>query len=158
MALPALADLTALAGWLGEEIPPGDTRAATALGAASTLVRSETGQTWVDATSGDLTAVPDAVQVVTVQVAARLWRNPGGVVQDTTGPFTVRWAEAAGQGLYLTSTEKAVLAPFRLRRPLWTQRAGKDDDYLTDIATDTVYVDVAGGEPMPWYEAGDLAP
>lgn len=158
MALPALADVSALAAWIGEDIPPEQVaRAEALLSAASTLVRSHTGQTWVD-DNGAVTDVPDAVAAVVVQVAGRLWRNPAGIIQDTTGPFTVRWSEAVGDGLYLTAAEAAMLAPFRLRRPLWSLRLERDDPYLTDIATDTVYVDVAGSpEPMPWYSASDLA-
>ena len=111
-ALPALADIDALEAWTGDTIPDDDPRALAVLAAASALVRSETRRTWLD-DMGALVAVPDELGMVVVQVAARKWLNPEDVIQDGTGPFTGRWSELAGQGIYLTDTERAICARHR---------------------------------------------
>ena len=111
-ALPALADIDALEAWTGDTIPDDDPRALAVLAAASSLVRSETRHTWLDDV-GALVAVPDELGMVVVQVAARKWLNPEDVIQDGTGPITSRWSELAGQGIYLTDTERAICARHR---------------------------------------------
>jgi hypothetical protein len=119
--LPPLATVEELAAWVDAEIPAGDPQATAILQAASALVRSHTGRTWVDPGTGDLEQVPAAVHTVVLQVAGRIWRNPSGYIQDTTGPFTVRWSERVAEGLYLTAAEEAMLAPLAAgRSPLRT--------------------------------------
>lgn len=156
MALPALATVEDLAAWLDESIDPTDPRALAVLRMASARVRSYTGRTWVD-DSGDLTDVPDEVWSVTVQVAARAYTNPSGIVQETTGPFTARWPEEHGQVLFLTAAEQAALDPYRSRPTLWTMRTEHDDPMLRTLAASTVWVDVEGSsEPFPAYDDADL--
>lgn len=87
-------------------------RLAASIDDASALVRAETGQTWVD-DYGDLEDVPDAVITVCLAVARRAYENRRGVTSETTGPFTVRYSDQAGEGLYLTDTEKEILARYR---------------------------------------------
>lgn len=150
--LPPLVTVAALAAWVGEDFIDNDNaRAAAVVAAASALVRAETGRTWVD-DDNELTTVPDEVSTVTVQVAGRVWRNPAGFVQDTTGPFTVRYPEIAGQGLYLTDAERSILSRYRTqRRGLWTQRTTRDDPFIDDAVLATVWLPVnPGTEPLPW--------
>lgn len=109
MALPPLANVPALGAWVGEDIPADDARAEAVLSAASTLVRSYTGQTWVDE-DGDLQDVPDAAAAVTVQVAARLWRNPNGFLTERVDDYSYQLPERVADGLYLTQAEKDMLA------------------------------------------------
>lgn len=165
MALPPLVAVADLAAWVGEDfIDDDDPRAAAVVAAASALVRAETGRTWVDDLDA-LTDVPDEVKTVTTQVAARVWRNPAGFVQDTTGPFTVRYPEIAGQGLYLTDTERSILSRYRTqRRGLWSTRVERDDPLLSDLALavefrPTVY-DPSGhsGEPIAWGTEEEIGP
>lgn len=111
----ALATVAQLAAWVGETIDSADLRALALLDAASTLVRSEASQVWADPE----TAPADVVMVV-VQVAARVWRNPSGAIQDTTGPFTVRWSERMGDGMYLTETERDILFRYNQRPPIYS--------------------------------------
>ena len=111
-ALPALADIDALEAWTGDTIPDDDPRALAVLAAASALVRSETRRTWLD-DMGALAAIPDELGMVVVQVAARVWNNPDGAIQDVTGPFSARFPERIADGLYLTDTERAICARHR---------------------------------------------
>lgn len=113
--LPPLATVEDLAEWVGEEVPNDDAQALAYLAAASAVVRSYTGRRWVD-DAGQADA-PAEVRTVVVQVAARVWRNPDGYIQDTTGPFTVRWSERIAEGIYLTAGEEDMLAPHRRGRP-----------------------------------------
>jgi hypothetical protein len=90
-------------------------------------VRSRVGRTWVD-DDGNLIDVPAVARSVTVQCAGRVWRNPDAVVHRTTGPFSERYAEQAGQGMWLTKTEQQMLD--RLRTPsggLWVLGTTRGD-------------------------------
>ncbi len=116
MALDPLATVEELEAWLGAEVPGSSiARADAVLAAASTLVRSETGRPWVDATGDPETfdehhdEIWDALRTVTLQCAGRVWRNPQGAVQTSTGPFADTFDRRAGEGLYLTSPEKSML-------------------------------------------------
>ena len=121
MALPPLVRIADLSALSGAPIANDDPRAGAVLARVSALVRSYTGQTWVDE-NDDLADVPDDVQSVVLAVAERVWRNPAGAIQITKGPFTTRLAEAAGEGLYLTETEKSILGKWRTSGAggLWT--------------------------------------
>jgi hypothetical protein len=117
VALPPLADVSALADWLGESISDaGDvSRAEGVLGLASSLVRREVGLTWV--TDGALDAdVPDEAVQVTCACAGRGYANPeaeiDGGVDDSRSRRLVQEA-----GLYLTASERALLAGLRQTGP-----------------------------------------
>lgn len=117
--LAPLATVQDLADWVGEAIEAEDPQALAYLRAASAVVRSYTGRDWVGE-DGQAEA-PGAVSTVVVQVAARVWRNPDGYIQDTTGPFTVRWSERIAEGIFLTAGEEDMLAPHRRGRPaVWS--------------------------------------
>mgnify|MGYP000880065205 CR=1 FL=1 len=131
MALPPLADVDALAAWLGVTI---DTdidvaRAGAVLASASATARRQTGHLYVDE-EGELTAVPDDVTAVVVQLAARLWSNPTGATQQTEGPFSITHGPGA-----LTDDERALITPgatgglgsIKMRAPSATSRAGWSD-------------------------------
>jgi hypothetical protein len=155
MALPPLALVSDLAAWVGREIPENDPRAGAVLSASSALVRSYTGQTWVDESEA-LTEVPDVVSAVVVQVAGRVWVNPGGLVSATIDDGTRRWGEAGSAGLYLTAHEKDVLGDY--------VEGGQSDLGTLSVSRgriglDTIYVPTApepSGPPFPWYDAEDF--
>lgn len=144
---PALADVEDLSARVGVDIAEDDAQALYYLDAASALIRAETGRTWV--TENILLEVPADVRVICVEVAARLWRNPEGVIQETVGPFTQRLPDKFADGLFLTATEKSQLARYRAgRMGLWTLQTHKEDPYL-----DTLYLPVEGStERMPFRE------
>lgn len=147
MTLPALVTVPQFAAWVGEELSPTDGHAAALLDGASALVRSYTGQTWVD-DEGELETVPGEVTTVVSQVTERKWRNPAGYVQDTTGPYTVRYSEQTVQGMYLTDAEKAMLAPLKdpdKRPALWTQPLSAEDPYLDVLTRDLPALNPLGG-------------
>ena len=110
--LPPLASLVELRGWV-TEAQAGDDKAHAALVSASALVRSYCAgrlNGWVNATTGLLEKVPDPVREATVNVARRRALAPDdGVVDQTAGPFAVK----RDTGLWLSATDKALLAPYR---------------------------------------------
>jgi hypothetical protein len=79
--LPPLA--VDLAAWTGEaSVDP--VRAGAVLSAATALVRGYAGQAWDD------DAVPDEIHALVVQVAARVWTNPQGLVSETVDDYSRR--------------------------------------------------------------------
>lgn len=129
---PRLAELEDLSARVGVELAEEDAQALYYLDAASALIRAETGRTWV--TDGVLDEVPADVKVICVEVAARIWRNPEGVIQETVGPFTQRLPDKFADGMFLTATEKSQLARYRLgRMGLWTMQTYKEDLYMDTL-------------------------
>lgn len=157
-ALPPLATVSALAAWVGQAIEPADPRAGAVLSGASALVRAFTGRTWVN-DQDELDDVPDAVATIVVQAASRVWHNPSGAVSWTKGPFSERYSESAvAAGLYLTDTEKELLAEFQTGQ----SATGLGTITFTSGAPgrNTLYVPTApapSGYPFPWYAADDPA-
>ena len=145
MTTPALADVADLEAWLGAEVPAErGPQVEALLDGASLLVRDYVDLDWLD-DDGDLdpTAAGYATaRTVTVQAAARVYRNPAGVIHETAGPFSSRRAEAEAQGLYLTATERSMLDRIegKAKRALWTQATTRED-----IETGTVFVAEEGG-------------
>lgn len=156
MALPPLADVSALASWVGQEIAPEDPRAGAVLSAASALVRSYTGETWVE--DGELADdVPDVVGAIVVQVAARVWSNPSGLTSVTIDDATRRWGESGAAGLYLTDAEKEALSPY-VTTP--SRDVGVLSTTRGEGGFDTLYVPTGpppSGPPFPWYSTEDFA-
>lgn len=132
-------------------------RADAILAAASTLVRSRTGQAWVDADGAQLEDVDDddfeAVKTVVVQVALRVYQNPLGITQQATGPFSRSVAAWAALGLSLTEDEVAMLpvSPDSIRPALWTLATTRTEDGLPDR-----YLEVVGSELIPHVPAEDV--
>lgn len=145
--MASIAPLDDLETWLGQEIDDA-ARAEAILAAASTLVRTRTGQAWVDADGVRLEEVDDddfeAVRTVVVQVAARVWLNPHGATQQTSGPFSESVAAWASLGLSLTDDERAML-PNTVdgsRPALWTQATTRTENDARDVPD--IYLDVVG--------------
>src|SRR5688500_9746486 len=128
--MASIATLDDLEPWLTID---NEDRAEAILAAASTLIRSKTGQAWVDAAGVQLEDVDDddfaAVKTVVVQVALRVYQNPLGVTQQATGPFSRSVAAWAALGLSLTEDEAAML-PTTIdgaRPALWTQATTRSE-------------------------------
>lgn len=148
--LEPLASLQDLSDRVGETIADDDHTSLYYLRAASALIRAETGRTWID-DHGYVVDVPSDVRYVCVEVAARLFRNPEGVIQETTGPFTQRLPDKFADGLFLTATEKSQLARYRASRMgLWALQTTREDPFL-----DTITVPVEGGSPLPHLTRGE---
>lgn len=75
---------------------------------ASALVRTYANREWVD-DADELEGVPDGVAGIVAAMVGRALTNPGGVTQETTGPFNVSYGAAAADRLYLTRHEKLLL-------------------------------------------------
>lgn len=157
MPLPALVTVSEFADWVGDTIADDDARVIAWIRAASTLVRSATGRAWVVDDDGTLDSDDpeiddddlEVAQTVVRQVVERKWRNPAGVIQEATGPFSTRYADGAAEGIYLTATEREMLGTYATasRPGLWTIRTTR-----TTIG-DTVYLDVEGGSQIPFMES-----
>ena len=61
--------------------------------------------------------IPDDLVEVAVSIAARASSSPSGAVQESTGPFSVRWSTTAGGvagGVALLEHERAILDKYKL--------------------------------------------
>lgn len=158
--MSSLADLAALKLWPGVNITDEQEPSAQAvLDAASAIIRAEAGQAWD-------TEVPELAAAICVAVAARVWKNPNGVVQQSTGPFSGSVAQWAAAGLVLTDDEKHQLAdlPGSTGHPkLWTLSTTRGDVPDTKsvlcgygaAAAEYLPVDPSGKD-MPWLADSDL--
>jgi hypothetical protein len=150
----SIATLDDLEPWLTID---NEEKAEAILAAASTLVRSRTGQAWVDADGAQLETVNDddfeAVKTVVVQVALRVYQNPLGITQQATGPFSRSVAAWAALGLSLTEDEAAMLPVNEdsVRPALWTLATTRTEDGLPDR-----YLEVEGSELIPHVPVGDV--
>lgn len=62
---------------------------------------------------GDATPIPSRVKAVTLEVAGRAFRNPGGYSSETVDDYTYRRdADTRQAGVYLTPSEAAELRTF----------------------------------------------
>jgi len=137
MASTPLASSQDLADWLGQRQINED-RANAVLVAASAMVRSEAGQTWLD-DGGALDSPPETVVAITVQVAAKMWANPTGVSQQTTGPFSSSFARQ-----YLTPEDRKYLNSLQPTAGVWTLSTTREELETPDT------IDVEGqDEPIP---------
>lgn len=140
-ALPPLATLTDLEGWLGSPLGSDGPRAEAVLDAVSSMIRSEAGRTW----EGEV--VPDDVATVTLTAAARVFRNPDGYSSERVGSYSYQFSGGA-DGLSLTREERAIVARYRTSpRGLWSQPFTRGDG-----ASTTVFVPVVDAPPFPWYD------
>lgn len=132
-----LASLDQLAAWLGVPSDGLDSaRAAMILDVASGVIRAEAGQGW------DGVPIPDQIVGVAVTVAARVYRNPSGATDQTTGPFRTSGGDVGG--IVLTDAERAIIhAAVGSPSGLWSLPLTRGD------CDDDVYVDVVGGAPFP---------
>lgn len=92
MPLPPLAEVADLDAWLPGVTIVGDdaaeTRAEAVIAAASAYIRADRGQTWTDSEDALVADIPDEIPVIVVQIAARMWANPTGTIQEAAGPFS----------------------------------------------------------------------
>lgn len=176
MALPLLADVTDLATLLNQTIAGADAaRAASLLVSASSLVRAESGSPWVNSegdllwagsTDPNMLLVQETLVSVTLAAAGRAYNNPDGLIAETLGPYSARWAED-GSGVFLTEDEqRAIARAVALLRGdtspgLWTLGTTRGDGDTRNV-TDTVFVGTEysahpelDGEPLPYRAIGD---
>lgn len=112
MARPVLATIEELEARLGSTLDTGGerTQADARLADASEIVRAYAGVTWLN---DDETALADDVPGQIVGVVAsmveRASRNPGGVTQETAGPFGRSFGADAAARLYMTKSERMVV-------------------------------------------------
>lgn len=148
-SLPALASLADLEvrmprAFTADEMPG----AQAALDDASTLVRTEAGTDWVDA-SNELDDPPGIVVSITLTAAKRALRNPDGVTQETLGSASFSYSPGDG-GLYLTKSERRMI-----RRGLGFGGLGSvalESPYAPLSVEGTYFAEVEGTtERMPLY-------
>src|SRR5688572_11693139 len=95
-SLATVADLGIRVG----ETLTGNTQAQWFLDTASGIIRGYTGETWLNDAGTEVEDVPDEVRRIAVEVAARVWLNPDGLTQETTGPFTERRPDQFADGFF----------------------------------------------------------
>lgn len=141
-----LADTTALSEWLGEPITEEEDvkRAEWALRNASVLVRAEAEQEW-----DDLLEVPEEVTVVTLQCAARAWTNPEAWGNEGVDDWRGGGRPIEELGLYLTATEKRLLAKHRPAKVSGIGVLTTTREPAVPVATG--WVPTEDGPPFPWY-------
>jgi len=106
MSMLPLATVTQLEERLG--VPVGSiqgedlTRAQRNLEDASTLIRAESGIAWVD--SVGIPIAPDAVVVIVLQMAKRVYENPSNLSGESVGSYSYQ-NDQASLGIYLTDDE-----------------------------------------------------
>ena len=147
MARTPLATPIALGDFLDDDIADEDPRAVSVLSIASNLVRAYLG--WAE----DPAEVPDAVPGVVVDVAARVWINPGGLESDAVDDAQRRFGVQAHERFYLTAANKMMLDPLKARTGGLYTISVRDDR-----AHGTIYVPTApkpSGDPFPWYAVDD---
>ena len=146
-----LASVTELADWVGEPIPEGSpdaSRAAAVLRLASALVRTFVGRAWADPTN-PADPVPAGVVEVVLQVAGRGFTNPEGWGNERLDDWGAGQRPVEEWGLYLTASEKAILAEYRPSKPrgigaLSTFRESVPDPWAGLVPT-------PDGQPIPWW-------
>lgn len=107
---------------------------------ASEIVRAYAGATWLD-DDGDLADVPPAVAGVVCAMVERAVRNPGGITQETAGPFSRSFGADAATRLWLTKAERSVVRSAIGRAgvaPLATTRGDLETSPVLDEWTITV--------------------
>ena len=121
-------------------------RAEACLSDASDLVTAAAGSGLADPPQ------PLAV-TVTLNSARRAYLNPSGALQETVGPYSVRYGDESPNGVYLTSAELQALRTIG-SHGLWTLTTYRES------AEETLYVydqdGVNGGDPIP-FESRPLA-
>lgn len=143
-----LAEVEDLSEWLGEPIAEDADRrrAAWALRLASELVRQEADRPDDWGAGAD---VPEPVKLVTLQAAARGYTNPESWRDERTDDWGGSGRPVQELGLYLTATERRMLAPYRVKKPggigvIATTRT-------PDRAPLAGWVSTVGGPLFPWY-------
>lgn len=107
MARPPLATVEDLEVALGAPVPDED-QALYLLRRASAIVRAYAGRTWLD-DDGELADVPDDIPDLVVGMVERATRNPDGLTQQSSGPFSRSWGADAAHRIYMTRDEKMVI-------------------------------------------------
>ena len=145
-----LAFVQDLADWLGEPIADNADvkRAEKVLDYASMLVREAAG-TDFDGDGATQAVVPTKVQLVTLQVAARGYTNPDSWGNERVDDWGAGGRPIEELGMYLTATERQILAEFRPRHP-------KGFGIMTLTRTEVEprgngYVPTPDGVPIAWY-------
>lgn len=150
MALTPLASVEDLSDWLGEPITEAldVKRAGSVLAAASALVRSFVGKTWMVLEDLD-PALPDEVAIVTTQVAARGYSNPEGWASESIDDWRGGGRKIDEAGLFLTASERSTLGAHKPSRVsgigvMATTRMPAPTGMNGLVPTD-------GGTLIPWY-------
>lgn len=120
-AAPAFASVDDLADFLGEAItdPAAERRAERVLRLTSVLIRTVTGKQWVDDSGALVDPLPEALELVTLQAAARAYENPYGATSKSEGVDDYQTSErfhVKEAGVYLTDSEREMLLPLSGRR------------------------------------------
>ena len=143
--LTRLAEVADLSAWPGIVIADDESASAgVVLDTASAYVRVQSGnpERWPD-------TVPPSIKAVTVQVAARAWRNPTCASMLTTGPFTEQFTGAVEEAVFITEAEKTIIAKMIARPRVWTLCTTRDDGDLVNGVYDGFSGETIPSSPYP---------
>lgn len=143
MARPTLASIEDLQARLGTIDDP--VQAEARLGDASEIVRAYAGEDWLD-DGGNLEEVPDQIAGVVAQMVERAARNPGGVVQETAGPYSHSFGPEAAARLYLTKLDKLVIRNAVGRGQVGTISTSRGPLETPPVTCDQPYLDPPAAE------------
>lgn len=102
--VPDIISTDDLASYLRTTFNPADSAPGLIVGMANGIVRE---------VIGALNPVPTRAFSITLEVAARAWRNPNGYSSETVDDYTYRRdADTRQAGVYLTDDERAELLGF----------------------------------------------
>lgn len=148
MALPSLAEVRDLEARMKRTFESNEDLAwaESVLDEASTIVREESGKSWLDPDDPSVIVAPDIVKTITLRVAQRAISNPDGYSAETAGDYSYqRNGVGPDGGLYLTPWEIEKLRKVGGRNGLWTQPLTRGEEWY-----DTEWVmDQFGTEPFP---------
>ena len=110
--LPSLASVEDLEARMGRTLD--STRAQSLLSAGSTRIRAFTGRVWVDSDGPQATEFQlEVVREVCVSYAQRVYSNPDGATQQTSGPYSKSVRDWSAAGPRLSPEEMADLEQVR---------------------------------------------
>lgn len=149
MARPALASVDDLERLLGESVSNED-QAEARLEQASELVRAYGGQDWLNEDEDALEGVPGAIPGVVCAIVERATRNPGGVTQESTGPFSRSFGSEAAARVYLTDADKRIIRRAAQASPLLVISTTRGPMETPDVAERDLWLDAAPVEDLSY--------
>lgn len=145
-ALATVSDLELVVGPIDED-SLAETQAEARLEQASEIVRAYAGLTWLNADETAVENVPGQIPGVVVAMVERATLNPGGITQESAGPFSRSFGSDAASRLYMTKAERSIVRTAVGRAEVYTLGTTRGDLETADVLVS----DIVDGE-RGWYD------